>query len=730
MIQCPKCGAEYKVSPDVCVQCGYDFAPEDSLPDLFAAAMKQEQQSRAQQQAQREAFRKLHGEQHPQHNPEPDMLPELPNDVPETEEPEPLPEAVTQSESRTAPQPKRNNPKWTPYVIGVIAVLVVAAVISMRDGFKPVHSPTDNYAFYLQDQTIWFYRDDTGKKICLTGNGKPEKELSDAQFQALTQLSADGKRVYYPLNFTQSDTCQIAYRELAAPEEEHILTWIRMFPDVKKTVQETGRPGETEAFALTDMLPPYIADGDTLFYCNLNGALCRRQSGGEEEVLSLLPVRYWKVSGMDGIYYLDMSTENSSVLSYTDAKETCRSEQLAWSIMETAVFPCHLQYCPPNGEGRTFYPFPETQILSWAVPYADSDRYFYFLQDTEEGTVMLKQADLVQQGFCDTVGYTSEVQNADVKLLCAYPDGSCYFATVGTPVNAPYNTVDLHFFNRKEAQNYRLYGYIPSDNEDMFSAYIDIFPGKPYLIIGFALVDRPYIFRGSQFVASDMPEEAQNIYWQQFQFDTQYPVNFLTEDPETANYLFSSTLNEDGASVWFEEGADGITVKISNPDGSETEWKPENVPLYVCCAEMNDQGKAVYCSVQNTAADSSYFAFQPEGASAPEIFCWNQKNSELLLPDGQKAQADRIIRKDGGLFCHSGTDNSISIYRDNALQSLTGADMRFSADNWQPLSGDTLLAVSEDRKLVLYTSEQMKTISAAERIIAAGKLPQEKEHTE
>ena len=44
MIQCPKCGAEYKVSPDVCVQCGYDFAPEDSLPDLFAAAMKQEQQ--------------------------------------------------------------------------------------------------------------------------------------------------------------------------------------------------------------------------------------------------------------------------------------------------------------------------------------------------------------------------------------------------------------------------------------------------------------------------------------------------------------------------------------------------------------------------------------------------------------------------------------------------------------------------------------------------------------
>ena len=82
------------------------------------------------------------------------------------------------------------------------------------------------------------------------------------------------------------------------------------------------------------------------------------------------------------------------------------------------------------------------------------------------------------------------------------------------------------------------------------------------------------------------------------------------------------------------------------------------------------------------------------------------------------------------MFCHSGTDNSISIYRDNALQSLTGADMRFSADNWQPLSGDTVLAVSEDRKLVLYTSEQMKTISAADRIIAAGKLPQEKEHTE
>ena len=59
MIQCPECGAEYTVQPDICAQCGYHF---DDIPDPFAEALRQEQKTLAQQQKQREAYLKLRDE--------------------------------------------------------------------------------------------------------------------------------------------------------------------------------------------------------------------------------------------------------------------------------------------------------------------------------------------------------------------------------------------------------------------------------------------------------------------------------------------------------------------------------------------------------------------------------------------------------------------------------------------------------------------------------------------
>ena len=46
MINCPKCGAEYTVLPDICAQCGMHFEPADGIPDPFTAAIRQEQLSR------------------------------------------------------------------------------------------------------------------------------------------------------------------------------------------------------------------------------------------------------------------------------------------------------------------------------------------------------------------------------------------------------------------------------------------------------------------------------------------------------------------------------------------------------------------------------------------------------------------------------------------------------------------------------------------------------------
>ena len=164
MIKCPECGAEYIVQPDICAQCGAQFDPEKQIQDLFAAARRQEQQSLAQQQAQREAFRKLHKETHSRELPEPET-----KSVPQ---PDAL-AAVPQETDSAEAEPVQKSRKWTLTAVAVMTVLILIAVFTLRDGFKEKRHPTDKYAFYLQDNALWFYRDDTGKKYLLTENETP-----------------------------------------------------------------------------------------------------------------------------------------------------------------------------------------------------------------------------------------------------------------------------------------------------------------------------------------------------------------------------------------------------------------------------------------------------------------------------------------------------------------------------------------------------------------------------
>ena len=127
MIQCPKCGADYTVMPDVCAQCGHHFEPEEGIPDPFAAAFRQEKHSRIQQLEQREAFLKLHQEKAAKHPkpeaskpkaappaakipvPEPEPEPE-----PETDEQDPDSEILPEysDRNRTAEQKKKPGKIW------------------------------------------------------------------------------------------------------------------------------------------------------------------------------------------------------------------------------------------------------------------------------------------------------------------------------------------------------------------------------------------------------------------------------------------------------------------------------------------------------------------------------------------------------------------------------------------------------------------------------------------
>ena len=706
MIQCPKCGTEYTVPPDVCAQCGCHLTPEDSLPDLFDAAMQQEKQSRAQQQAQREAFRKLHAEKHPKRQTVPEKQPEPQPDETETA-PVSEQEAIPQTANSTAAQPKPHNKKRMLFAIAAIAVLVVAAIICLRDGFKPVHHPSDNYAFYLQDSAIWFYRDDTGKKLCLTDSGKPKAELPDSCFQKLTQLSPDGKRVYYPLDFTDSETCRIAYRDLAAPEEAHVLTRIRMFPEAQRAVQETGRPGEAEAFRLTDMLPPYIIDEDVLFYINPDGALCRLRSGGSEEVLADAVVRYWKVSGEEGIYYLALNDTSAAGSVNNYSAHMCPNAVgvtvLPWSVTEYSTYgSCTLFTCKREGESECYYPFPEISIENWAVPYADSDRYFYFCQRYDENRYLFVQSDLKTPHMYEIINMTGDYSTAAPQLLCAYPDGSFYYATFQTPMHASDENVSLHYFKRKEDQTYQVLGFAAAD----YLNKIDICRTAPYLSFCHDTMEKLYLFSGPYSAVLNVPADAERLYGKRVRFDTQYPVSFLYEDNSVILKMLYAFSSDSRIAEKAQQAADEQSAYYCMPDGwAETEFS----------------------TVSHKLNDGIYFAYQPKGSKKPEIFCWNPESGELLLPDGQHTQADKIIRKDGSLFCRSKTDGGIYTYRENAMQKLTAEEFR--ARDFRPVSGNTFLAIGENGMLVLCTSEKLQAVDQADCLLAAGRLPKDSEST-
>ena len=716
MIKCPKCGTEYTVLPDVCAQCGMHFEPEDGIPDLFAAALRQERHIRAQQQTQREIYLKLREEKNAekkaareesseQEETAPDFSESL---LPETEEDAPEQSAQIPPTRSSHPQAKQQTKKpakvWWILVAAAFLGLVGYTGFSLRNGFLE-QAPDGSFAFYRQDNTLWFYREDTGEKLRLTPNGKPVDALPDDYYEKLTQISADGSRIYYPTDFASSNRCRIASRSLKDPSEPELLAEIMMFPDVQPgTIQlEDGTVNILEDDTLVDMLPPYILDGDTLFYINPDGALCRMQYGAEEEILSESPVRYWHVTGREGICFLEMTEISGEGLFLP---ERIDSSPTPWSITESAPHPCRVLLCGATGEPEVpSYPFGERTIQRWAIPYANSDNYFYCNSITDN-EMSLIQIDMRQNASdmmtpahqCLTDIITTETwfenEEASLPLLfCAYPDGSFYYGVYSIPMHSSDGNITVLFFDRKQAAAKVIYTF----GDDIEISFLDICRTAPYMAFGFSTIEQPYVYYKSQSVSLDIPHTGNAYHPQILTFDTRYPVLYTKSDPDV--FIVRST-------------SDSLLDVTAEPEEKED-------PLYY--AILNKAEQLQFQPLEHIIENGEYFAYQPEGAAQPEQFCWVQDSGDLMLPQSSAGQIDKITHQYGSLFCHSDADSSIFLYRDGSLQKLTGSG--FDTDKWMPASSDTIYAVNQSRELVLCKPDMQQVVDTADLICCTGEMP-------
>ncbi|MBR5361702.1 MAG: hypothetical protein IK134_00020 [Oscillospiraceae bacterium] len=702
MTKCPKCGAKYTIQPDICAQCGTHFTPENSIPDPFTAALLQEQQSRKQQEEQREVYLTLRREKAVQ---QPQLEAKAPTEEAEEDSAEKQQEQTSPAQRTEADDKQKKNSKAAILLaaVGIIALGGVA-FFSLRDGFRSDALQTESFAFYRRDNTLYFYRDDTGKTIRLTPNGIPKSELSDAYLQKLTQISPDGSRIYYPKNFTE-DTCTIAYRDLDSPKTSQDLADILMYPEVTAAVKEIGRLNETEAFQFTDMLPPYILDGNTIYYINNDDALCRKQPDGEEEVLSDSVVRYWKVTGMEGIFFLTALHKDAYDFHGMRLPAAVETNQTPWSVWETMEPFCNLYYCA--GDGETPELISKDPISVWAVPYLDSDRYLYSWSIVSESAIILKQTDLIEgeQRLINYAVTNSEDLLKTLELLCAYPDGSFYYVWHS---NAWLSSSRLSTVCYYDAEQQNCISLQTLNHEDLFEQ-LDICRTAPYLTFCNNEASKPYLYYSGQAVIMSFDDAVTVTGDLKLQFDTQFPILYAAE---TENEL-----------------SQGLQRALEDM-GSKTDTDMTYPNIYY--AIPNEKQMISFQKLEDAPENGTWFANQPKNASAPDIFCLasslfrlDQKSGTMQLLQTTTGPITRISRSNGVLFCYSAQDSSVSIFRDADMQKLSNELLNETA--WRPispLSEDTLFTISADRTLRLCSPGAQKKIGTADALFGTGLLPQ------
>ena len=252
MIRCPYCGAEYEQAPEHCAECGM---PLDTKPDLIAAAREQERRADAAGKAMQKRFAERYG-----------SLPAMagmPSDAAAAEPDEPV-------------RSKTGTVLTVIAITGIIALCIAAVIGLFREKpSPPVQIAADSgYAFYAADGALYFRNEAVQTSYLLCEDWASAFSLTHPE--AMMQLSPDGSRVYYPRSFSEeSETCTLSCRPLANMEQEQTVAVIslsgclsaRSFTYFSDAYDPSGE---------LSLMQPYILLGNSVFYVNTAGQLCRQ----------------------------------------------------------------------------------------------------------------------------------------------------------------------------------------------------------------------------------------------------------------------------------------------------------------------------------------------------------------------------------------------------------------------------------------------------------------------
>lgn len=198
MTICPKCGREYRMTPDVCGDCGTPLA-DPAFPDPFAEAVRNEEALREDARRRREAR----------------LAPKIPVRTALTDDEDALFEEPEDAEPAAPAKPRRTGLR----ILAVTAALAVAAGgwYGWRR-FRNRNAAATLDLVYFDGAQPCFYDGQTGSTYLL---GAPIKMLEHSPdsfsdfrelFCAHTVLSEDRSRIFYPKYYTDGeDGAQIYY---------------------------------------------------------------------------------------------------------------------------------------------------------------------------------------------------------------------------------------------------------------------------------------------------------------------------------------------------------------------------------------------------------------------------------------------------------------------------------------------------------------------------------------
>ncbi len=444
MIRCPYCGAEYEQAPEHCAECGM---PLDSEPDLFAAALEQERRADAAGKAMQKRFAERYGN-----------LPML---------------TGTQSDASAAEadEPVRSKTGTVLTVIAVagIIALSIAAVIGLfrEKPSPPVQIAADSgYAFYAADGALYFRNEAAQTSYLLCEDWASAFSLSHPE--AMMQLSPDGSRVYYPRSFSEeSGVCTLACRTLSNMEQEQTVASISL----SGWLSSMNFTYFSDAYDPSDelsLMQPYILLGNSVFYVNTAGQLCRQSADAAQSSAAVLDrniCRLWTAPEADSVFWLRGEEGMMWTSRYTGR---C-------SAMENAPAPCTLLYCSETDEPSEIE-FQSPAITSWMIPHTDSSRYFYFTGSYEGEMISLFQLDLQKPRLCEQFDSTELAGPLTMpRFLQAYPDGCCYYI-IQTEHG---EQAEIRYFKRQHDRVYPVCAADPEQGDE----YLDICREAPYFLM-------------------------------------------------------------------------------------------------------------------------------------------------------------------------------------------------------------------------------------------------------